>query len=150
MQESSTLFCAIRKEWVAALPEEKVRQRILFHMIDQKGFPASLVSVEQSLKHLPHLQAMDRRSVPNRRADIVCFSKGVRADLRPLLLIECKSIKLTPSIMSQVVGYNHFVGSRFIAIGNHEEIRTGWYNHEKKDYEFINFLPDYSDLIKVI
>lgn len=145
-----SLFCSIRKEWVVALPEEIVRQRILLHMIEEKGFPASLIAVEQSLRLLPHLSSQNRQRVPNRRADIVCFAKGINPDttLYPLIMIECKSIKLVPSIMSQIVGYNHYVGSCFIGLANQVELRTGWYDAVKKDYSFIEFLPSYEDLIK--
>lgn len=143
-----SLFCIIRKGWVAASPEEIVRQRILLHMIDQKKFPASLVAVEQPLRRLSHLSSTGIKNIPNRRADIICFAKSSAGNsLHPLLVIECKSIKLAPSVINQVVGYNHFIGSRFIAIANHEEIRTGWYDAEKKDYVFINHLPSYQDLL---
>ena len=146
---SSLLFCSIRKEWVAALPEETVRQRMLFYMINHKGFPASLIAVEQSLKQLPHLTSINRSKVPKRRADIICYAKDSVSGslLRPLVIIECKSVKLAPAIMNQVVGYNHFVGSKFIAIVNQDEIRTGWYDHVKQDYEFVNYLPSYSELM---
>ena len=147
MSDSSSILCLVRKEWVAALPEEIVRQQLLSHMIQQKGFPASLIAVEQSLKQLPHLTAADRLRVPKRRADIICYAKTTEG-LYPLLIVECKSIKLSPAIMNQIVGYNHFVRSHFIAIVNQEEIRTGWYDPMKKDYVFVNFLPSYSELAK--
>lgn len=152
MSDSQTLFCSIRKEWVAALPEEIVRQRVLLHMVEEKGFPASLVAVEQSLRLLPHLSTIDRRRVPNRRADIICFTKDLKTSsgLHPLLIVECKAIKLAPAIMNQIVGYNHFIGSCFIAIVNQEEMRTGWYDREKKDYSFVDFLPSYQELISSI
>lgn len=150
MSDSSSILCLIRKERVAALPEEIVRQHFLSHMITQKGFPASLIAVEQSLKHLPHLTPLDRLRVPKRRLDIICYAKSEQSNgLQPLLIVECKSIKLSPAIMNQIVGYNHFVKSHFIAIVNHEEIRTGWYDPQKKDYVFVNFLPSYSELIKI-
>jgi hypothetical protein len=146
------LFCSIRKEWVAALPEELVRQRLLLHMIEEKGFPASLIAVEQLLRQLPHLSPAHRQKVPNRRADIVCYAKELHptASLYPLLIVECKSIKLTPPIMNQIAGYNHFVGSSFIAIANQEEIRTGWYDGQQKEYRFVDFLPLYSDLLRPV
>lgn len=146
---SQTLFCPIRKEWVAALPEEVVRQRLLLYMIEHKGFPLSLVSVEQPLRKLPHLSLSDSRHVPNRRADIICFAKKDAA-LHPLLIVECKSIKLAPAMMNQIAGYNHYVRSPFIMIANQEEVRTGWFDQAKNDYVFIDFLPTYADLIKTL
>jgi Type I restriction enzyme R protein N terminus (HSDR_N) len=116
-------------------------------MIENKGFPSSLLSVEQQLKNLPNLSVSDRQHVPNRRADIICYAKSA-GGLHPLLIVECKSIKLTPSMMNQVVGYNHFVRSRYIMIANQEEIRTGWFDKGKNDYVFIDFLPSYTELFK--
>lgn len=139
------LFCVVRKQWVAALPEEIVRQRVLRHMVEEKGYPLSLIAVEQSLKSLPHLSSSVRRSVPNRRADIVCFIPAA-ATLYPLLIIECKAIKLAPAVVHQIVGYNYFVRSQFIAVANQEEVRTGWYHPEKREYAFVPFLPSYEDL----
>jgi hypothetical protein len=150
VSDSSFISCLIRKEAVAALPEEIVRQQFLSHMIMQKGFPASLIAIEQSLKQLPHLTAAERLHVPKRRADIICYARSEQsAGLHPLLIVECKSIKISSAVMNQIVGYNHFVRSHFIAIVNHEEIRTGWYDSKKKDYLFVNFLPSYSDLLEI-
>lgn len=149
MSSAPQLFCAVRKQWVAALPEEMVRQRILKHMIEDKGYPLSLIAVEQSLRLLPHLSQEIRRSVPNRRADIVCFVPAA-STLHPLLIIECKAIKLSASVINQIVGYNHFVRSHFIAIANQEEIRTGWYHAGNQEYAFSPFLPTYAEMCSAV
>lgn len=146
MGDRSQLYCQIRKEWVAALPEEQVRQRLLEYMIGKLEYPASLVAVEQPLRLLPHLSVSDSRRVPDRRADILCFTKTNDNVLRPLLLVECKAVKLSSGVINQVLGYNHYVGARFIALVNQNEIRTGWYDAAKEDYAFIDFLPTYSSL----
>lgn len=152
MTEPSVLFCPIRKESVAALPEELVRQRMLSYLIEQRGFPASLIAVEKSLKQLPHLSAADRRQVPDRRADIICFAKGIKGQstLYPLLIIECKAVKLNSRTISQVLGYNHFVRACFVAIVNQEELRMGWYDQTAQSYAFTNDIASYSQLIKSI
>lgn len=147
-----TLFCPIRKEYVAALPEEQVRQRVLEHMIHDRGFPASLIAVEKSLRQLPHLTVADTLQIPDRRADIICFANGLQnfKGLYPLVTIECKAVKLTSRVISQVVGYNHFVRACFVVIVNQHELRTGWFDTTKNAYEFIDYLPSYSDLLKSI
>lgn len=150
---SESLFCCIRKETVAALPEEYVRQRLLQHMLEDKGFPPALIAVEKSLRHLPHLSVIDRRHVPDRRADIICFSQGLTNGshaLHPLVTVECKAVKLTPKVISQVVGYNHFVKASFIVVVNQTELRTGWYDQQTKEYAFVNYLPSYEELTRSI
>jgi hypothetical protein len=149
---SESLFCPIRKEWVSALPEERVRQRVLNQMIAELGFPASLIVVEKALKQLPHLAVSDRYQIPDRRADLICFTKGMICDhsLYPLLIVECKSVRLTSRVINQVLGYNHFVRSCFIAIVNHMEVKTGWYDPASNSYEFINYLPSYETLLHAV
>ena len=146
MSETESIFCPIRKAWVAALPEELVRQRFITYMTEERGFPASLISVEKSLRQLPHLALTDSQHIPDRRADILCFAKGVNG-VYPLLLVECKAVKLIPTVVSQIVGYNHHVGASFIAVVNQTEMRVGWFDKSKREYVFLNTLPTYVDLL---
>lgn len=144
----SSLYCQIRKEWVAALPEEIVRQRILNHMVSELQFPQALVSVECALSRFPHLSPAERARAPSRRVDIVCFAKQASSgQLFPLLVVECKAVKLTPKVINQVLGYNHFMRARFIAIANASEFRTGWFDVQQQKFVFIDFLPDYHALM---
>lgn len=147
--KQDSIYCLIRKEFVASLPEEVIRQRFLRHMLEDKGFPASLIAVEKALKQMPHLSGMNPMHIPSRRADIICYGKGIHPgyDLYPLLLIECKAVKLTSRVINQVAGYNQFVKAFFIAIVNDCEIQTGWFDPKKKEYVFTKALPSYQDLM---
>lgn len=142
------LYCHIRKEWVNAQPEEYVRQNLIRLMIEELGYPASHLVLEKQLGQMPHLVRKDP-SWPNRRADIICFAKGIHPvhSLYPLLLVECKAIKLSPKVINQVAGYNYYLKSFFIAIANQEEIRTGWYDPLKNAFNFISRLPSYPELM---
>lgn len=93
MSASEVIYCCIRKEWVAATPEEKVRQKLLAGMIGSLGYPASTIAVEQSLREMPHL-ALNPLKMPSRRADVVVFAKDIHPhhSLFPLLLVECKAV----------------------------------------------------------
>ena len=144
------LFCPLRKEAVAALPEEKVRQRLLTHMMTDLGFPPTLIVVEKSLRQLPHLTAQERLHIPDRRADVICFAKGIHPsyDLYPLLTVECKAVPLTPRVISQVVGYNHFVKACFIAMVNQDQLKMGWFDPVQQQYVFLDYLPTYQALLK--
>lgn len=145
------VYCPIRKLWVAALPEEIVRQKLVAQMTHQLGYPPSYLVLERGLKQMPHLELVDQK-VPDRRADIVCFSPAIHPKhaLYPLLLVECKAVKLTDSVIQQVIGYNHFVNSYFIAVVNSNEIRTGWVDPSLGTYRFINTLPSYAELLQAI
>jgi len=145
-QGINQLYCPVRCEWVAALPEEIVRQKLVHHMVERLGFSRASLAVEVALKQIPHLKG---NKVPDRRADILCFGKNIhpKFQLYPLLLVECKAVKLTSKVLQQVIGYNHFVQSYFITVANDDEIRTGWYDANKGDYTFVSGLPPYSELI---
>jgi hypothetical protein len=146
---SDKIYCALRKEWVVSKPEEKIRQQLIQRLIHELGFPSSYLVLEKDLRMLPHLQ-MKGRQIPERRADIICFANDIHPQhaLYPLLLIECKAVELSEKVVSQVTGYNHFVEAYFVAIANEKEIKTGWYDDEKGDYVFVNYLPRYEELIK--
>ncbi len=147
-EDEKMIFCMIRKSWVKALPEEIIRQQILSLMVEQLGFPASLIGVEKQVHHLPHLMTTDCQLFPKRRVDIVCFAKDLAPNgtLFPLLSVECKATKLTTKVLGQILGYNHYIRASYIAIANGEEIQTGWKNAKTQEWEFVNFLPPYKDL----
>ena len=150
--DNNQLWCRIRKEVVAALPEEVVRQNLLTEMIDRLGYPAGLISVERALRQLPHLLGAVSMAAPDRRADILCYGKGIHPDhdLYPLLLIECKAVPLTERVIRQVVGYNHYVQAAFIAVVNGVERKTGWYDVKKGDYRFVAAIPAYGKLVEAV
>jgi hypothetical protein len=149
--ENSQLYCPIRKKWVARLPEEHVRQHLVKYMVDKLEFPLGSLALEKELRHMPHL-ALHPGKIPERRADLICFAKGIHPeyDLYPLLLVECKAVKLTPKVIAQVTGYNHFLGAFFVGIANHEEVKIGWLDQKTKKYQFISHLPNYQELLKAV
>ncbi len=150
-QKPDQVFCSVRRQWVAALPEEIVRQNLLKHLINQLGFPASLIVVEMSLQQMPHLN-LGQGHIPERRADVVCFAKGIHPvhDLYPLLLIECKAVKLSAKVINQVTGYNHFLKACFIAAVSQEKVQMGWFDRSKQTYVFANHIPSYQQLISSV
>lgn len=145
---SEAIYCSIRKMMVAAQPEEIIRQNLILRMTSDLGYSAASLVVEKGLRQMPHLQLIDTKA-PQRRADLLCFAPRIHPNhpLYPLLLIECKAVKLTSKVIKQVAGYNHYVQAYFIAIANGEEVRTGWYDPQQKDYAFVNRLPSYAELL---
>ena len=145
------LYCPIRKRIVSALPEEQVRVRLLHEMIHLLGFPQGGIVIEKELSQMPHL-ATSSEPLPCRRADIVCFAPGIHPEhsLYPLLLIECKAVEITPKVMNQVIGYNHFVKAYFIAVVNQEKCQVGWFDRNAKTYRYVDYLPTYANLLAKI
>jgi len=140
------LNCRIRGEPVADLPEERVRQDFLHHMISRLGFPVQSLAVEKALHQFPHLS--ETPSLPDCRVDIVCFAKGIHPEreIAPLLIVECKAVPLTRKVLEQVVGYNFYCEAPFIAVVNQDEVSLGYL--EGGEYTYIDYLPSYKDLLR--
>ena len=147
-QRATRLICPVRKAAVPALPEERVRVQLLCDLIEKLEFPASSIAVEKELSQVPHLRSLVG-TLPTRRIDILCFAKGIHPteEFYPLLVIECKAVKLTSKMVRQVVGYNHYLKAPYIALVNQEEIRFGWFDTASGGYQFVSHLPTYSQLL---
>jgi hypothetical protein len=136
----------IRQQWVAATPEEIVRQRWIHLMVQELGFPKELLVIERELKMLPHLQTHPD-PLPTRRVDLLSFGKGT-SDIFPLLLIECKDEALSQQALDQALAYNTFVQAYYVAIVNQDQIRLK-YNLACSRCE-IDHLPRFKDLMEAI
>ncbi|MCK4934176.1 MAG: type I restriction enzyme HsdR N-terminal domain-containing protein [Simkaniaceae bacterium] len=143
------IYDGVRKNFVRATPEEIVRQTLVQIMVSDLGFPSSYIAVEKKLSELPHL-SMEKRLIPRRRFDIICFAKNEQAKIPffPLLLVECKATNLNAKAFDQVIGYNSFIRARFVALVNEKERHLGWFDHTKKKYQFTPHLPSYQKLLE--
>lgn len=146
---ADSLFCAIRKSWVKALPEEKIRQNLIHFMVNDLGYPPSTLALEKNLNQLPHLQTTP---LPNRRADLIVLAKNIHPDypLYPLLLVECKATPLTPKSLRQIFGYHQFVKSFFLAAVNQTDAYTGWYDAQVQDFTFQEGILSYPTLLSML
>lgn len=104
------------------------------------GYPLSLVCVEKRIEDLPLLTD---GKIPLRRIDVLCFAKG---NLRPLLIVECKATSFTRQAVDQVIGYNYFIRSSFIALADDKKIITGWYSVDHREYQFVDRLLSYEEM----
>ena len=136
----------VREQWVAATPEEIVRQRWIQKMVQQLGFPKELLVIERELKMLPHLQ-QHPHPLPTRRVDLLSFGNA-DSKIFPLLLIECKDEALSQQALDQALAYNTFVQAFYVAIVNQDQIRLK-YNLVCKKCE-IDRLPCFKDLMEAV
>ena len=120
-------------------PEEKVRVRLLKHLIENLNYPKELITVEKELALLP-----DNGKAPKRRLDALVYVKK-DGELKPLLIIECKAAGVTESALQQALGYNHTVRAPFIAVvGKNEAVTVS------KDGKVMGGLLSYDKLIAAI
>ncbi|MEM7657978.1 MAG: type I restriction enzyme HsdR N-terminal domain-containing protein [Bacteroidota bacterium] len=96
----------IRRKWLVLQKEEYVRQLLIHYLIEAKGYPKGLMSVEKEVRYL------DSR----RRFDVVVYDKHGQ----PWMLCECKSpdIALHESVFFQIARYNHTLQAPYLLITN--------------------------------
>ncbi len=138
------LFCCIRKRWILATPEEKVRQSLITYLVNHLHYPLNYIIIEKGLHVLPHLDPAIVFQLPARRLDILVVAKDLHPDYAfyPVLLLECKATPLNPKAFRQVLGYNHFLKACFVGIANQKEIQMGWFDAQQ-NFVIHKNLPDY-------
>lgn len=102
-----------------------MRQGLIRHLIDDLGFPPELLAIERALNE--------------RRTDLVAYERRGET-LTPLLLIECKAVPLNDAALHQVLGYNHHLKAKFVALVNQDAIRMPWGEGD------IDYIPEFSAL----
>ena len=129
-----TLFDEIRKKHIVITPEEWVRQHFVQYLINQKKYPKTLIKLEGGHK----LHGMAKRT------DIVVFN----SDGKKILLVECKapSVDIDQKTFDQVARYNMVHSVSLLAVTNGLQHYFCRIDFEKRDYIFIEELPDYNDL----
>lgn len=100
------VFDPLRRRFVALTPEEEVRQKVLYLLVEQLHVPAGLIAVEYSVK----VNGMDKR------CDAVVFGK----EGSPLMIVECKapSVRLTDKVLDQAVRYHSALKPRYLMLYN--------------------------------
>jgi hypothetical protein len=132
---SSEIFDVIRKKFVALSPEEWVRQHFVHHLINQLGYPLSLISVERKLSY----------NGLTRRTDIVAYTN----DGLPKLIVECKAptVKITQDVFDQAARYHLMMPVPFLVVTNGLEHFCCTIDHEKQSYTFHKDIPLYKELL---
>jgi len=125
----------IRKKYVVLTPEEWVRQNMIHYLIEIKGVPKTLITVEEAIK------------VNNltKRVDIAVYNKkGV-----PVLLVECKasSVKIDQKVFDQALRYNMQLHVKYLLVTNGIKHFGCIINYEKQDYSYLTDIPCYNDMI---
>lgn len=126
------VFDPIRRQWVALLPEEWVRQHFIGFLVNDRGCPASLLEVERPLV-LNNLA---------KRADIVVNA----ADGRPVALVECKApgVRIAQSTFEQAARYNLVFKVAFLIVTNGLRHYCCKVDHVTGRVEFLVDIPDHA------
>lgn len=126
------IFCEWRHRWVRLTPEEWVRQQLLHHLVEQLGYPASLIAVEAPIK-VGDLQ---------KRCDAIVYNNA----MQPLMLIECKaeSVPLTQKTLDQAATYNRKLRVPYLLLHNGPQTVIAFV--DDNTIKYINAIPLYNQL----
>ena len=123
-----------RKRFVMLTPEEEVRQRFARYLVEEKGFPASLMMTEYALK-------VNKMS---RRCDILVHKPAGN----PAVLVECKApeVEINQATFDQVARYNLVFRVSYLMVTNGLKHYCCELNFETGKIIFLNQIPEYGDL----
>ena len=100
------VFDPLRRQWVSLTPEEQVRQKMLYYLVETRKVAAGLIAVEYSIKvnNLP------------KRADIVVFNKLGK----PQMIVECKAetVPITEKVLDQAIRYYSGLKVKYLTLTN--------------------------------
>ncbi len=125
------IFDSIRKKYVVLTPEEWVRQNFIRYLVREKGFPASLLTVERTFRFNRMLK----------RTDILAYNNLGE----PLLLVECKapSVPITENAFDQIGLYNLAHQVPWLIVTNGMKHYCCRYVEQENKYRFTDFIPDW-------
>jgi len=101
----------IRNKPVPKTPEEEIRQKTLYYLMNYLNVPAENIKVEESLSHFDK-SLKDRMDI-----FVFCYEKGIP---RNLLIVECKepNVPVSGDSVQQAFRYNAVLPSRYLLITN--------------------------------
>jgi len=107
-QSGETIFIwdVLRRKPVVLTPEEWVRQHVVHYLINHRGYPKGLLSLERG-HHYNQRQ---------KRTDLVALDSNGQ----PLLLVECKrpTVPITAATAQQAATYNLTIGAPLLLLTN--------------------------------
>jgi len=133
--EKKEIFDKIRKKYVALTPEEWVRQNFIAYLIDEKNYPATLISVETEVKLFK----------VKKRTDILIFQNTGK----PLMIVECKAaeVKIDQQVFDQIARYNMALKVNYLVVTNGLSHYCCYLDYEKNSYHFLENIPVYNSIL---
>ena len=105
-QGNALIFDIVRKKYVKITPEEWVRQHMVHFLVEDKGVPLGLISVERALEFNGLLKRFD-----------ICVSDR-SGKMRLLVELKAPHISLNNSTLMQAGIYQKVLGVSMVGISN--------------------------------
>ncbi|MBR3856189.1 MAG: type I restriction enzyme HsdR N-terminal domain-containing protein [Bacteroidaceae bacterium] len=128
------IFDHLRRCYVALTPEEWVRQHFVHYLIEQCGYPASLMANEASIT----------LNNTRRRCDTVVYDRT----LRPRMIIEYKAptVRIDAKVFAQISRYNLVLRVDYLIVSNGIKHYCCRMNYTDNSYEFLTGIPQYDSI----
>lgn len=128
------VFDIFRKKYVKLSQEENVRQKFLHFLVNNRGYPVSLIAVEKGLV-VNELQ---------KRFDAVVY----KSNGNPLVLLEFKSpsIKINQNVFEQISAYNFILKVDYLIVSNGKSHYCCRVNYKESTIEFIKDIPLWEEI----
>jgi len=132
-EDKTQVFDPLRKRYCTLTPEEEVRQKVLYMLVEHLDVPAGLLAVEYSIK----VNGLDKR------CDAVVFGK----DGNPLMIVECKAVtvQISPKTMEQAVRYYSALHPKFLMLYN--GLNCYCFKTESGSLKTMDHLPNYLEML---
>lgn len=131
IQEESKIYIydPLRKKRLLLTPEEEVRQKLIWYLMNERGVPGGLIALERSLKINGLLK----------RFDLVVFNNSGS----PYLAVECKSpsVPLSQNVLQQLAVYNLHLKAEYLMVSNGLDHLISQVNFETREIQFLEDLP---------
>jgi len=123
-----------RKRYVLLTPEEEVRQRFARYLVEDRGYPASLIQTEYTL----NLNGMVRR------CDILVDKPAGT----PYVLVECKapSVKIVQDTFDQAARYNMVFRVSYLMVTNGLKHYCCTLDFDTRSVKYLESIPAYQDI----
>ncbi|ANH61347.1 type I restriction enzyme HsdR N-terminal domain-containing protein [Dokdonia donghaensis] len=130
-ENKTFIFDIIRKKFLVLTPEEWVRQHVLKWLLEDKGYPESLINVEKEI----------RVGNTRKRYDIVVF----KPDGSLYIIVECKApkVQITQATFDQIARYNLELQADLLMVTNGLSHYYCKVDSVAERYDFLRELPDY-------
>lgn len=127
------VFDPFRKKWVAATPEEMVRQRFCFYLVNDLHYPQGLIANEYTIDVNGQKQ----------RCDTLVFKDG-----RYVMMVEYKApdVEITQAVFDQVSRYNSIIKARYAIVTNSKQCYCCKFDFAKHQSCFLKSLPLWEEI----
>jgi type I restriction enzyme M protein len=119
--KGNKIFAPLKNDWLVMKPEEEVRQKYIFRLMQNYGFLFEQMAQEVKVNN-------SQRGQGSARADIVIWKteKDKREANSPVIVVECKAEHITIREEDYFQGYNYasWAGADFFVTTNLKETRV--------------------------